>query len=108
MHISLAGHLVGSIWMPAMECSQYISADLTREQERFTEKPTLRELLLHILMEHGGDFRSASFSRETTITLETTQPRKDGKGYRTRRRCYELTQFPTVADLVDVNAEVFE
>lgn len=81
------------------------TVDYDRERERFAERPTFREVLLHILMEKGGDFRSASFGFDTAITFT----RFKLKGNRTVRisKTYELAAFPSVKDLVDENATIF-
>lgn len=105
MYTTLEGSLVGSIWMPAIEASKPFMVDLDRERHRFTERPSFRELLLHILMEEGGDFQNPSFGIDTTVTV--TGCKTVGKKQVRTSKTYELTDFPSVNDLVDETAPIF-
>jgi hypothetical protein len=101
--ISLRGGLCGRIWMPATLAGMDLSVDLSREIDRFTDKPTLRELLLHVLCEHGGDFQSASFTCDTEIVVRR-ETLSDGRR-KVVSRSWPITAFKSVSDMVE--ADVF-
>lgn len=69
--ISIKGYLIGAIWWPVgEECYKPISYSVTREDGRFSEPGTLRDHVLHMLMEHGGDFQNARVAGEIVVTSE--------------------------------------
>ncbi|MGH7024174.1 MAG: hypothetical protein ACREEB_11375 [Caulobacteraceae bacterium] len=94
------GALVGSLWWPAgADAWIPFALDLTRESARYLDAPTLRDLCLGALAEHGGDFQgSAKFGDCQLITTATIH--KGGRVYR-RQRVAELASFPSLVDLVD-------
>lgn len=100
--ITLSGGVCGKLWMPAMTGGMDINVNLSREIDRFTDKPTLRELLLHVLMEHGGDFQSASFTVNTDIVVSREVVTSDRR--RMVSRTWSIGAFKSVTDLVDPDA----
>lgn len=97
--LTLSGGITGTMWWPQAEGAISFRLDLSREIGRFTEKPTLREALLHVLMEKGGDFQNSVFTADTCLTITARKPD------RMKSRTWEITSFPSIADMV--NAEVY-
>ena len=56
MQTTLHGHLVGKIWLPAVDASLPVSCDLTRERTRFTERPQgeVESILLEVVERLGA------------------------------------------------------
>ena len=98
--IKITGYLVGPIWWPAgLECYKHFTYDLTREDERFcgrdgTHEPgTLRDHVLSLMMEHGGDFQHCEIAN-AALCAAVYRPN------RSRSRIFDLELFPSIADCV--------
>jgi hypothetical protein len=102
--IRLSGAITGALWWPVgVAAGVDISIDVTREAARFTEAPTLRELVLHIIGERGGDFGGdVRLTEDTTLTVTS---RSNG---RSRSRDWPITAFPSIADCVALEAFSFD
>lgn len=95
--ITLHGGVTGAMWWPVgVAGGKSVRIDLTRE-EALMESPTLRELLDHVLMRQGGDFQGATFTGDTFI--EVTSRKAD----RRHTRSWDITSFPSVADMVSAD-----
>jgi hypothetical protein len=97
--IALQGGLCGNIWWPNARCGKDISIDLSRKIGRFTDKPTMRDLLLHVLMERGVDFQTARFTEDTEIVV--TREKQSDNRRSTQSRYWPITAFKSVSDLVE-------
>lgn len=97
--LTLSGGITGTMWMPACQGAVSFKLNLSREIGRFTEKPTLREALSHVLMEKGGDFQDSAYTADTCLTVTAR------KTNRVKSRTWGITSFPSVADMV--NADVY-
>jgi hypothetical protein len=87
--ISLRGFIVGTIWMPAVECYKPLNYSITREQARWSDPGTLRE---HVLAAtNDGDFQSATLAHGKIVIERRT-------GNRRVIRAFPLSHFPSVAD----------
>lgn len=95
----LIGALTGPIWWPSGAIAgRQIDVDLVSEAGRM-DNPTLRELLLHIVHERGGDFQGCDFTSDTEIVI--TRDRAQRTGFNTiRSRYWPITAFKSVADMV--------
>jgi hypothetical protein len=94
--ITLRAYLVGPIWYPTgMECYHDLTIDLVRGRKRFSTKADLRDLLSHIVAEHGGDFVSCSFA-QASIEIVMGEPQGHGR-YRVLRS-FPLADFPSAVD----------
>lgn len=98
--ITITGTVGGPIWMPSAICAKpfkYRSDDGSFACNRHSDnsKPTLRDIVLEVT--NDGDFQSAEVA-DATVTIER---RTDGQtGSVTRRRSWDIRQFPSVADCV--------
>jgi hypothetical protein len=94
--IKLYGAITGNMWWPVGEpAGKDICISLSNEADRFTDTPTLRDLMLHVITEHGGDFGGdVRFTEDTTITVTS---RATG---RSRSRDWPITAFPSISDMV--------
>lgn len=93
----LQGALTGSTWWPTgAHCGFTIDYNLNRECGRITPADglTLRDALLFLLGEHGGDFQGAEFTEDTFLTVT-----RYSNGQRSSRD-WSITAFPSVSDLV--------
>lgn len=95
--ISIRGYLVGPIWWPVgEECWKDLCYDVLREEGRFSEPPTLRDHLNHLVAELGGDFQGCSIAQGELI-IRTS--RRDSAGATiTRTRAWPLDRFPSAKD----------
>jgi hypothetical protein len=94
----LYGTLVGTIWMPAIECTKDVQVDLTRERERLT--PTRGGSLRHMIcsITNDGDFQSARLSDDSFI--EVTCWRRKGNTTVKRSKQIPITAFHDIQDCV--------
>lgn len=98
--IRLTGGLIGPIWWPSGRvCCALITLDLRHEASRSLDRNvTLRELLLSIQTERGGDFQHCQFTGDTELTISRT---KRTERMTTTTQCtWKLTSFKSVSDLV--------
>lgn len=63
---------------------------------------TLRDLLLLVLSERGGDFQSASFTADTVVRFERVYTRHGSRYVHVRER--EIGELVGMNDLVDFDA----
>lgn len=106
--VKLIGGLTGKIWWPVgAQCGFPIRIDLKEEAQRFSEKPTLRELVLHLFRERGGDFQSTELTADTVIVVSRCEVRQEGSKRVTTHVCREwpITAFKSIKDCV--NSEVY-
>ena len=106
IEVTIRGAVCGSLWMPGVHATKYLTESVTDQRDRFSEPgATLRECLLSILMREGGDFQSATFTADTKIvvthTTATTNDLRYGAATRIiRERIWPIQSFPSVSDLV--------
>ena len=94
--INLRGYIVGPIWQPyGAECWKDISVDLQRERARFSDKPDLRCVVDHVLMEQGGDFQNCAIAAGE-VTIVMSEPR--GRGIYRTAKTFPLARFPSCTD----------
>lgn len=99
---TVQGALCGHIWMPDVKATLHIAEDLKARFNRFSDKSgaTFRDALLSTLNERGGDFQSAQFTADTTLTIKrvrTISPQR----YETRIKEVAISELPDCEDLVD-------
>jgi hypothetical protein len=93
--ITISGYLVGSIWMPAVECFKHVVYDATDRQARSVGKMTLRDHLL--AMTNDRDFQSCNVAGgELTLTAF----KGNGHKWTHRSVSYPLDKFPSIADMI--------
>lgn len=103
IEVSVSGYICGNIWMPDAKCGMPINASITDQRDRFSEPgATLRDCLDSILMKNGGDFQCTMFTADTVIIVKSESATKTSRSVRTRY--WDITSFPSVADLVDMES----
>ena len=100
--IYLSGAICGDLWMGGLAGTPH-NIDLQRERNRCGEQPSIRDLLLLVLAERGGDFQGAEFAADTVIRIERRNVQAPGV-YTMHIRERELANLPDCADLVNMNA----
>lgn len=88
--------------MPNTKATLSITEDLHARFNRFSEKAgaTFRDALLSTLNERGGDFQSAQFTADTTLTIKRVRTVKPNH-YETRIKEIAISELPDCDDLVD-------
>lgn len=105
--IRLTGALCGPIWWPVgAMCGKDIDIDLERERARMGGKASFRDLLLHVQMEHGGDFQGASFTAGTVI--EVTRAEWSEGRRRSHTRILDVATLPGCDDLTDADTYSYD
>ena len=98
----LSGGITGKMWWPTgAQGITPINLDLTREAARM-DNPTLRELLLHVLAENGGNFQSSEFTADSFITVTSRKPGQK------RWRDWELSVFPSIRDMLNPDVGTYD
>jgi hypothetical protein len=101
--ISISGYLVGGMWWPAgVTGYKRVAYSVTREDGRFSEPGTLRDHVLHLLMEQGGDFQGAELAHAEIIV--TAEKISDSR-HTIKRRYFPITMFPSISDCVNADWE---
>lgn len=95
--ITLHGHIVGPIWMPAAECWKEVSVSAADFERSTGEAPTARDLALRATQD--GDFQHCKLTADSYFLL--TRTRRDGNHTMTVERVYTVDKFPSIADCVD-------
>jgi len=102
----ISGGICGHLWMPAVMAGKTTRKSLRGPfgiMDRFTEPASLRDALLLLLSEDGGDFQDAAFTADTRIVV--IRKRNDGPG-RTTVHVWEreLPEISSLSDLVNLDA----
>ena len=92
------GHLIGRIWMPAVECSKPVSINLNDARDRLY--PSRVASLRHIIVRAcaDGDFRSCKFSADSVLIVESQ--RRVGNKTVIHQREIPLNEIESIADCV--------
>jgi hypothetical protein len=101
----ISGAICGHLWMPETMAGTPFHGDVRQQLARFSDKKrtTLRTVLLHMLMEHGGDFQNAEFTADTVLRIERRAI--DGAGmYRVHVFEREVSALLNCSDLVNAEA----
>jgi len=99
---SVIGGICGHMWWPQSKAGLPFRGDLRAQINRFSDssRATFRDVLLHMLMEKGGDFQHSRFTADTLIRVQ--RERVEGRGRSsTHVREIALSELPDCADLVD-------
>jgi hypothetical protein len=98
----VSGAICGHMWMPDAMAGKPFQGDIRRAIDRFSDPSgvTFRDVLLHMLMENGGDFQSASFSSDTVIRIERRCVDSPGK-YRVHVKELAIAEMADLSDLVE-------
>ena len=99
----ISGYLVGTIWMPRVECWKDVNFIFQREHTTEPFKRVcddLRDAMLQIT--NDGDFQSCAVAGGI---LRVINVRQRGQGRVIREKVYDLARFPSVADMVRVDWE---
>jgi hypothetical protein len=102
----ISGGICGDLWMPSTLAGKPFRKSLRGPwgiMDRFPEPVTFREALDCLLMEDGGDFRSAQYTADTRITVIRRKITGPGK-YELHVWERELMDLPACADLVNTEA----
>ncbi len=95
--ITISGYLVGPIWMPPVECYKHFTYDLSREAPRLEgrdgERATLRDHILSMMTEQGGDFQWCEIA-DAVLCITIYKPNRQ------RSRIWYLRSFPSIADCI--------
>jgi hypothetical protein len=104
----VSGAITGHMWMPAAKAGLPFRADVRCQIDRFSDPrgTTFRDVLLHMLMEHGGDFQDARFTADTVLRVERRAPNRRGYCVHVFER--HLGELRDCADLVDESAHVHD
>lgn len=103
--IKVTGAICGKIWWPqGAVCGKGFSETISHNQQCFNKKwdkgDTLRDCLLSILTNMGGDFQNAQFTTDSEV--EFTANVVTRKGARTvLSRVYAIGELPGCGDLAD-------
>lgn len=102
-NVYIRGQIQGPIWMPTITCTKYFT--VSKDDFRYSDgsRPTLRDMVLRAT--NDGDFQSADISFGT-LTIELIRPRKDGTGYSTRKRNWDLRRFASIQDCIVAEDDV--
>lgn len=97
--LTIAGEIVGTIWMPAAEC--YKEFSVSDNQYPFNayfdgSRPTIRDMALHVT--NDGDFQQCHISGNSVLIFERTTWTKTGPIK--KQRIMYASQFPSIADCV--------
>lgn len=100
----VSGGICGRMWMPECIGGRPHQFNVAARRDRFADHTaTFRDILLHELMECGGDFQNARFTADTVIRIE--RRRVDGPGkYSVHVWEREVAKLRDCADLVDDEA----
>lgn len=97
----VSGAICGHTWMPDAMAGTPGNWNLRAQFDRFNDNgASMRDALLHILMEHGGDFRAACFTADTVIRVERRAVEAPGK-YRVHVRERQISSLLELSDLAD-------
>jgi len=91
-YFSINGHICGRIW-EGQHCDKHVERRVTRR----AGGTKLRKLLEGLLKD--GDFQSAKFDPATTIAFISVK--STGRVLVERSRLYSLSEFPSLADLLE-------
>lgn len=94
--MTIQGGVTGAMWWPTgvrAGRSFSISARDMDSLDARMDSPSLRELLLHVLSDEGGDYQGAEFTSDAVLTVRGVA----------RTREWPLTAFPSVRDLIAVD-----
>lgn len=88
--------------MPHVKGGIDFQGNVRGQLARFSDKrgATFEDVVSHMLMENGGDFRHARFTSDTVLRVERRAVEAPGK-YRVHVFERELSQLPGCADWVD-------
>lgn len=98
----VSGAICGNIWQRGFGvCGMPHQFDVRRRIARFSDPRGIdfRTILLHELMECGGDFRNARFSSDTVLRIERRAIDGPGK-YRIHVRQRPISELRDCDDLV--------
>jgi len=100
----VAGQIHGPLWWPGDD--GYVEIDSSADLDRFTERPTLREIVDTITSTHAGDFRDGGrLTGDSYVTI--ARHYATGRGtVRTAARTYMAAELPSIADYVDASAMI--
>jgi hypothetical protein len=100
----VSGAICGHMWMPDSMAGIPDNHNLRAQFDRFSGGgATMRDALLHILMERGGDFQDARFSADTVIRVERRAVDAPGQ-YRLHVKERAIAELPGLSDLVHADA----
>ena len=103
--VYISGGICGHLWMPDAPAGKPFRADVRPVIDRFSDPRgvTFREVLLHMLMENGGDFQDATFTADTVLRIERRRVTAPGQ-YTVHVRERTIDQLADCADLVESEA----
>lgn len=95
--VSLAGTIVGKIWMPCAECT--LEVELTERDFRYSDnsRPTIRDFALRAT--NDGNFQSAALTADSVFIFERI--RQTARTTTISRRVVPVTAFKSIQDCVD-------
>ena len=96
----ISGAICGRIWLPAVDAGIPFRGDVRQQINRFSDprSATFRDVLDHMLMEHGGDFQNPAFTSDTVLRVERRA--STGAGYQVRVFERKLSALRDCEDLV--------
>ena len=102
IEISISGHAFGPMWMPCCTALIKLSGNLNDLEDRFGDRLTLREFVMHVLHDGTRDLQHAKFTADSAIVVTSWQHSSTSttRAVCTRTREWPLTAFPSVADMV--------
>lgn len=94
--LKFSGGITGTMWMPSCQGGIDVADDLDSRRSRMCGpgRVTLRGLMLHLIMERGGDFQNSMFTADSEIEVCSL------KNGRRRYRSWPITAFLSIADMV--------
>jgi hypothetical protein len=102
--VRLDGAICGYTWMPQSMAGIPTHANLQSEAARLATPPdSMRDILLHVLMEKGGDFQDARFSADTLIIVGHHW--QSGPVSKSHARYVRVADWPGCEDLIHADAD---
>ena len=97
--ITLRGHVVGTIWMPA--CDAWKDVTIGNRDFRFSDggKPTARDFALQATCD--GDFRHCKLTADSEFTFRRDYYSESGRVIKSYHRTMPVTAFKSLGDMVD-------
>jgi hypothetical protein len=91
--VSIIATIAGMIWMPSCVCAKDVEVKVGKGP--WMKDGTLRQLALGIT--NDGDFQ---YTRFIDGAVKITHTKVVGSSVVTRTRCFNLSMFPSIADLM--------
>lgn len=105
--VRLIGTLHGPIWMPATDAQMAVDTDISGKADLMvnTDGSGLIDAIKSVV-DGAGDFQHAQLTADSFVVISHRVA--DGQRIVTRERVVDVTQLPSLADYVNVDAFTFD